>query len=533
MNIKILDCTLRDGGYINEFEFGYTAVKNTIAKLTQSSIEIVECGFLVSGAENKDKTLFSGIEAIKDVIGQKNNHVMYVAMIQYGAIPIEEITPYDGSSVDGIRLTFHEHDIQGALETGKDLMEKGYKVFMQPVGTNTYTDKSLLLLIDKINDMRPFAFYLVDTLGSMYKKDLLRMFYLVDHNLDKKITIGFHSHNNLQLSFSNAQELILLNREREMILDTSVFGMGRGAGNLCTELLMQYINENITQKYDVVPILEIIDTYIYPIYTKHFWGYSVPYYIASVHKCHPNYANYLINKQTITVKDIHSIIKTLDVNKRTLYDEKYITEMYLSYQKHYIDDSESLKKIKSICGDKEVLVLAPGNSLVKESDTIEKYIEINKPVVVSVNFIPDTVKVDFAFVSNLRRFANFDELYTRNKVKIVCTSNINIKRDDDLITVNYAGYLNAEPLIFDNAGLMLLNLLHKTGIERIMLAGFDGFSLDRKNNYFTERLKNIADDEQLLEMNKSISEKLNKLRQFMHIDFLTETIYRQDKHEEV
>jgi 4-hydroxy 2-oxovalerate aldolase len=367
----------------------------------------------------------------------------------------------------------------------------------------------------------------------MYKKDLLRMFYLIDHNLEKNIVIGFHSHNNLQLSFSNAQELILLNREREMILDTSVFGMGRGAGNLCTELLMQYMNENIAQKYDVVPILEIIDTYIYPIYTKYFWGYSVPYYIASVNKCHPNYATYLINKQTITVRDIHSIIKTMDINKRTLYDEKYITELYLSYQKHYIDDNESLKKIKSICGDKEVLVLAPGNSLVKESDTIEEYIELNKPVVISVNFIPDTIKVDFVFVSNIRRFTNFDELYTMNKVKIVCTSNITTKCDEDLIIVNYASYLNAEPLIFDNAGLMLLNLLHKTGIKQVILAGFDGFSLDRKNNYFTEKLKNIADDEQLLEMNKSISEKLYKLRQFMYIDFLTETIYRQDKHEEV
>jgi 4-hydroxy 2-oxovalerate aldolase len=101
------------------------------------------------------------------------------------------------------------------------------------------------------------------------------MFYIIDHNLNKDIALGFHSHNNLQLSFSNAQELILLNSTRNIILDASVFGMGRGAGNLCTELLIQYINENIIRKYDLMPVLEIIDKYIQHLYTKHSWGYSV------------------------------------------------------------------------------------------------------------------------------------------------------------------------------------------------------------------------------------------------------------------
>ena len=141
----------------------------------------------------------------------------------------------------------------------------------------------------------------------MRKKDILRIFYLIDNNLFKDIKIGFHSHNNLQLSFSNAQELITLNSKREIIIDTSIFGMGRGAGNLCTELMLQYINENIENKYYMLPILETIDEFIMPIFKTHSWGYSVPYYIAAINDCHPSYATYLTNMQTLFVKDINNI----------------------------------------------------------------------------------------------------------------------------------------------------------------------------------------------------------------------------------
>lgn len=114
---------------------------------------------------------------------------------------INNIAKYDGKSIDGIRVTFHEDEIDEALIYGKQLMDKGYKIFIQPVGTTSYSDGSLLELIRKVNNLKPVAFYLVDTLGIMYKNDLLRMFYLLDNNLDESISLGFHSHNNLQLSF--------------------------------------------------------------------------------------------------------------------------------------------------------------------------------------------------------------------------------------------------------------------------------------------------------------------------------------------
>ena len=306
--ISILDCTLRDGGYVNNFNFGHAVIEDIVCKLSKASIDIIECGFLKSYAFDENRSLFGSTESIKAVIGNKNPNIMYVGMIQFGGISNEEVEVCDGISIDGIRLTFHEHEIEPAFVLGKQLMDKGYKVFMQPVGTMTYTDEALLKLIVKINDLKPFAFYLVDTLGTMYKNDLLRMFYLVDHNLNRNIAIGFHSHNNLQLSFANAQELMQLNTPRRLIIDASIYGMGRGAGNLNTELLTQYVNANFGLKYDNLEVLEIIDEYIRPLSMEYKWGYDAAYYIASVTGCHPNYASFLMNKQTLHVQDIHAIL---------------------------------------------------------------------------------------------------------------------------------------------------------------------------------------------------------------------------------
>lgn len=527
--VRILDCTLRDGGYINDFNFGCKEICNIISKLTKASIDIIECGFLKSGAFDEDKSLYGSVEAIRRHIGEKNKNLMYVAMIQYGKISDEEISPWDGTSVDGIRITFHEHEIEKAFVLGERLMQKGYKVFMQPVGTMTYTDEALLQLIGKINILKPYAFYMVDTLGTMYKNDLLRMFYLVDHNLDKKISVGFHSHNNLQLSFANAQELMQLNTPRQLIIDASVYGMGRGAGNLHTELVTQYINSNFGLHYDNIAILEIIDEYIRPLSLKYAWGYDAAYYIASITGCHPNYATFLLNKQTLHVQDIHSILNSLAQERRALFDKAYIGDVYLKYMSHRIDDREAVAKLQKIIGNKKILLLAPGKSLVQHKDLIDAVMDKEEYFTISVNFIPKDIPVDMAFVSNMKRFKNLQELaqYKSRGVKIVVTSNVVSTPREELTIVDYSGYINEEQCIADNAGLMCMNLMNKIGVRSLLLAGFDGFADRQADNYYNESMSVDVEAERLRRINVATAAKISQLRTQMDISFLTASVYQQ------
>lgn len=526
--IHILDCTLRDGGYINHFRFGFSSIRKMIKRLSQASIDIIECGFLKSGVKDKDLSLYGSVEEITQVIEEKNKNSMYVAMIQYGAISPEEISPYDASSIDGIRLTFHEHEIEGAFALGKIIMEKGYQLFMQPVGTATYTDASLLALIERINLLSPFAFYLVDTLGTMYRKDLIRMVHLIDHNLDPQILLGFHSHNNLQLSFSNALDLISIPTERQLIIDSSVFGLGRGAGNLCTELITRYINENYGFCYDTLPILEIMDEQIQPLKIKYQWGYDGAYYLASVTGCHPNYAAWLLDRQSLRIPDINAILMGLPDEKKSLFDQQYIQKSYFQYMEHHIQDEPTLKILREMIQGRKVLVLAPGKSIKKQKEIICKFIETEHPFVISVQFFPVDFPTDLIFCSNGRRFHKLLHAMAEKKnrsIPFIVTSNLLEEPSDEIMVINYASYLNEEPDIQDNGGLMCLNLLNKIGADKITLAGFDGFRMNQEKNYCQSSLYINVEQEHLKKMNKAVKNKIAQIQKQVSLTFLTSSMY--------
>lgn len=525
-DIKILDCTLRDGGYVNNFKFGEKNITKIINKLSVANIDIIECGFLMSGKTDENCSLYPSVEAIEPHLIEKKADLMYVGMIAYGEISADEISPYNGKSIDGIRITFHENEIEEAFVLGKSLKEKGYQIFMQPVGTMTYTDAELIKLIDKINHLNPFAFYLVDTLGTMYKNDLLRMFYLIDHNLNDNIMIGFHSHNNLQLSFANAQELMAIQTKRQLIIDSSVFGMGRGAGNLCTELITEYINKNIKVKYDIMSLLEIVDEHLNQIFSVTPWGYSVPYYLAATSGCHPNYASYLLNKQTLSVKNISFILNQLSLEERHLFNRKKIHDLYQNFQKHEIDDGDTVEKLACLFEGKKVLVLAPGKTLLTEEQIIQQYITAENPYIVAINFMPKHHQVDCLFLSNPKRFHAFENLeHAEKTTQIITTSNL---KSETGSKINYSSLIDVNREESDNSGMMCLRFLRRCGVKKVALAGFDGFTVHNEANYIEEELINRVEREALIRKNAAIIAQLQDLSETMQFDFITSSKYESD-----
>ena len=518
--INILDCTLRDGGYINNWNFGNVSIKKIIENLCSANIEVIECGFLRDTEYNSECSVFSDVGQIATVIGQKKESVMYVAMIALGEISIDSICPKLENSIDGIRLTFHKHQWNEAKQFAIQLMNKGYKVFIQPVGTTSYSDEELLHLINDVNQLNPFAFYLVDTLSIMYRKDLRRLFFLIDNNLNPDICLGFHSHNNLQLSFANAQELMHFDTKRNIIIDTSVYGMGRGVGNLATELLTQYINENVVDKYSILPILSIADKYLLKIYCEHRWGYDLPYFLSAKEHCHPNYASYLMSKETLSVEAISKILSLLPVNERDLYNKQLVEGLYLNYQNCFIDDLATVNELKSVFEDKEVLIIASGNSINERKDVIKNYSTKNKPIIISVNFECKNVTPNYIFISNQKRF--IDSIFDKN-VKFITTSNLKDLVTNNNYTINYSSYLGCGAAA-DNAGAMLIRFLKKCGVKTLVLAGFDGFE-HNKDNYCVGINSVVSDSKSAFEKNNDISSQLKNALENVSYKLLTPSRY--------
>ncbi len=521
--LQILDCTLRDGGYINDFAFGERSIKKIISQLTTAGIDIIECGFLEDCEYDKNLSVYNTVEQIADFIPHDHKSSMYVAMACYGEYSLTQLTPFNGTSIDGIRVTFHYNEVEEALEYCRRIQELGYKVFVQPVGTSSYSDEQLLALIKKVNVLRPYAFYLVDTLGLMHQNEVIRFFYLIDHNLNKEIRMGFHSHNNLQLSYSNCQALASIGGNRTISLDASVYGMGRGAGNLNTELIANYLNGHSDNRYEIEPILEIVDEFIIHIKAEHEWGYSVPYYLAAINGCHPNYASYLSSKQTLTVRSIATILRMIDPDKRSLFDKDLIEQKYLQYQSNEIDDSENISRLKEIFEGRNILLIAPGASINDCRQKILSTAEKHNCIVIAANFIPDFIECDYVFLSNLKRYQTTFNPNNKN-INLIHTSNITIKEDNKII-VNYSSLINDNDLISDNTSAMLLNLLTRFETKTIYLAGLDGYSSD-KQNYYANRLK-LSDNstEQYTAFNAAMTDYLRRLKSRKNLKFITPSLY--------
>lgn len=527
MSIQILDCTLRDGGYINDWKFGRKTITSILDKLESARIDIIECGFLTGMVQNQESSLFESVEKAEELLPKRERKAMYVAMIAIGEKELHpsRLAYCSGRGIGGIRLTFHKKEIKKAFEWAGMIMEKGYQVFMQPVGTVFYTDLELLKLVEQINELHPFAFYIVDTLGSMYRNEVSHRFYLIDENMKTDIHIGFHGHNNLQLAFSNAQVLGKIQTKRTLILDSSVYGMGRGAGNLPTELITQYINKKIHSRYDVTMVMDIYDEFISAIRKEYEWGYTLPYHIAATNLCHPGYAAYLINKRTLTMKDIERLILSIPKEKRVLYDKELIEHMYGQFQSRKIDDRSAVEELKRLVAGKKILLLAPGKSLSERFREIADFRKKEHPYTISVNFVDSRYGMDACFVSNHKRMDMiWREIRSMKGIRTILTSNVPADAEDGLC-VDYDSYTNGDEMVSDNAGLMLLELLKKCQAKEVYLAGFDGFWRKYNGNYYSQELNLSVNEEVVQERQKRISQQLEILSREMKLQFLTPSVY--------
>lgn len=523
-NIKILDCTLRDGGYVNSWRFGEYAIKDILTKLQLAGVDMIECGFVSQKkASNKDCSIFSTPSL--DYVRHSEWLGCAACMINYGEYAIEDLPAYDKNSfVNTIRVAFHRKNLESALNYCQDIIGKGYKVFVQPMVTGTYSQEELDLLLGRANEMEASAVYIVDSFGTMHRNDVVRLFEIYDATLNKNIAIGFHSHNNLQLSFPNSLSLLERDTDRGLIIDSSVFGMGRGAGNLCTELMTSYLNDNYGKAYDLMPILEIVDNYLTPIYMSSPWGYSVPYYLASINNCHPNYAGYLMSKSTLGVKDINVILSQIPSQNKGNYDSSIVEQIYLNYQKCSIDDRSALTILRDRVMNRNIVLLAAGRSVLDYHDQIEKYIVDHNALVVSVNYNPEMYKADMVFVSNAKRY----EMVTKHSGQIgqlVVTSNIGDVLPSTSLRVDYESLIDtayAEP---DNAGMMAIRLFIKLGVKHVALAGFDGYSTSPAKNYCSQEMILTASNKVADARNTAIDRQLTEMRKEINVEFITPTIY--------
>ena len=512
--INLLDCTLRDGAYINYSKFGDNVIKGIIHNLNKANIDLIEVGWLKDNKREADSTYFHTAEDIIPFMPtDRNPKTQFLAMIDYGRYNINNLSPFNGNSIDSVRVVFPKEKFQEAIIFSKQIKNKGYNLCLQAANTQSYSDLELIQLAQLTNSVKPQSLSIVDTFGVMYQSDLQRIYMILDNNLDKNIKLGFHSHNNLQLSFALAIEFIQLGRatNREVVIDSSLCGMGRGAGNTCTELISNYLNIKNNSNYDTNIIMDTIDIYMHNFITNYKWGYSIPFCIAGQLGSHVNNIAYLQNTHKTDFRDMKIILESLPTDERKLYNYDRLEQVYINYQNKEIDDCNALAELQNKLENKTILLLVPGKTLITEKEKIKNYIHENNPITIGINAISSEYNYDYLFFSNQVRY-NYAKCQTpeifENTTKII-TSNLTTQILRNSYTINYNTLMKLGWKYFDNSTIMALRLLAKLKVDSVNLAGFDGYTPDKNDAYNDVILQTYLTPEEKTELNNDIKNMLN------------------------
>ena len=340
---------------------------------------------------------------------------------------------------------------------------------------------------------------------------------LADANLNKGVGLGYHSHNNMQLAFSNAINFCNSKIDREIVIDSSIYGMGRGAGNLNTELIAEYLNNQGHKKYKVLPLLEVIDEILTFYFKKQPWGFSPAQYLSASLDCHPNYASYLVSKKTTNITDIQKVLENIPLDKRVSFDEKIVDNLY---RQSLLENKSNAQGKMNIPTDKQVLLIASGHSVADNLEVIKQKVEGGNYFVIALNHKPQ-FDCDYYFFSNQQRFDEFKESLPVER-KIITTNIRHNQKINIVIELRSIAYI--EGGFVTNAAILMINYLIYQNIEQVEIVGLDGYQVGRDNYAYDET--NIPDSlRSFIELNQVVESSLIALKLLINIKLTTPSIY--------
>lgn len=532
--ISLLDCTLRDGGYVNDWEFGHNNLVSIFERLVDAGVDIVEIGFLddrrpfdINRSIMPD-TASSG--RIWEQITKKPD--MVVGMIDYGTCKISNLQPCAESFINGIRVIFKKHIMEEALEYCAEVKKLGYKVFAQLVSITSYNDDELAALSRIVNDVKPYAVSMVDTYGLLTPNDLLHYYEILDKNVLPEIQIGFHAHNNFQLGYANAITFMEKKTAHDIVVDGTLYGMGKSAGNAPLELVAGYINDKFKMNYKISPMIEAITESVMDFYAESPWGYQMLYFLSAANRCHPNYVSYMYGKENLSLSKINSILGQIEPDERKLlYDKDIAEKIYENYVNQNIESYGVITRLAEELSDKTLLLVGPGKNVKFQKRIIEDFVKREKPVIISINYLPDDIGADYIFITKRNRYLELAEYFcniTDKGIKIIATSNVESRVKNFDYVVDRTPLLDKKSSIPDNSFLMLLKLLMQIGIKKITCAGFDGYSA-KDDNYFNPNMEYSFVKKEAYRLNTYIRDVLKNEYKDMEIQFLTYSHYTEEE----
>jgi 4-hydroxy 2-oxovalerate aldolase len=333
VGIEFLDCTLRDGAHVNAGAFGEDHIVNIINGLTNASVDIVEIGFLKQGVYSSDITYFPRIEDAYRMLSRipVKQGVEYALMArsdEYNISRLSECT----EKIKLIRIAFYYDYLKPTISFAKEVKKRGYNFTLNLINTPGNTLDELSEVVKYANEINPYALMIVDTFGVLCMEDLEAIATNYDAKLNSNIRLGLHLHENRSLAFSLAQRFIKRETGRDIIVDGSLMGIGRAPGNLCTELIADYLNNYYGKNINLPDVLRLIEKDIVPIRQMYQWGYSPSYFLSAKYKVHRSYAEYLSDEQ-VELDQMNILLSQIECEYAKKFNKAYINTLIKKMKK--------------------------------------------------------------------------------------------------------------------------------------------------------------------------------------------------------
>ncbi len=287
-NVKVVDCTVRDGGLINKWQFSMEFVRAVFLVLDAAGVDYMEIGYRASEKLFPPGEFgpwrFTKDDAVAEMIGDVKTDMKLGVMVDIGRVEPDDIVCKKDSPLSFVRVATYLKDINKAIELAKFIEERGYESFINIMAISTVDSYELKEGLARVEaECNVTAVTVVDSYGSLYPDQVKHLVGVFSENLKKKRT-GIHCHNNLQLGFANTIEAV---HAGARFCDATIQGIGRGAGNCPIELIISYLKN---PRYNLEPVLRVMQDHFVKLATEIEWGYILPYMVTGILNEHPRVA---------------------------------------------------------------------------------------------------------------------------------------------------------------------------------------------------------------------------------------------------
>ena len=492
LSIRVLDCTFRDGGYYNKWNFDTSLVQKYLYAIDSANIDIIELGL-----RNFPQDEFLGAFAYTtDVYIDSlyiSEHISVGVMIDASSIlnsgfSVDEaigvlFQDKKKSRVNLVRIATHFNMVGRCMQIAQALKALGYQVGLNLMQAHDKSDDELSATAKLIQDWDEiYVLYFADSLGCMSGDDVIRISSALKLNWTGKM--GFHAHNNKGVAVSNS--LIAIEHGIDWV-DCTILGMGRGAGNAQTESLLLELEQKYDVTYQASALFDMVLSEFTPLQKQYQWGESLLYSLAAMHSIHPTYIQEMLADNRYSNREVLQAIDFMSLMGASHYDKNLLLQA-----RGKISNKGSWSA-KAWCKDKEVLILGAGASLKTHQQGIIQYIKTHKPVVISLNikhdFSQDMIDV-YASSNESKMLIEFD-LYAQLEKPLAIPNVLLEKVLGKSIAIkklwDYGLNIKQDVFVVDEKECTLpyelsigyaLSLANVGGAKNISLVGFDGYDRD-------------------------------------------------------